>query len=133
MRETPTRPVEKHKHAAFLNKAHEFYDEMKHAESERNWSAASLNGIHCMISTADALCTYYLGKRSAGFKHEDAAWLVGQTGLPNCTEKAKQFLDVIRLKNLVEYEADEPTENQALQIVKQVTRFYEWAVQQINR
>ena len=92
---------------------------------------ASLTAIHCTISCGDAL-SVFLGKRYAGQRHEEAVNLLKETRLPNCTEKSNQFLDVIRLKSLVEYQDDEPTENEARRLVLQARRFYQWAKQQLN-
>lgn len=124
--------TEKHKYAAYFNKATEFYYEMKHAETEGKWNAACLNAIHCAISCGDAVSTFFLGRRSSGQRHEDAALLIRETKLPGSEEKAKQFLDVIRLKNLVEYEADEAGENETRKLTKQTERIYAWAKQQLH-
>lgn len=129
MKDIQTKPVDKYKHAGFLRKADSFYRAMKTAESNDDWNAASLNAIHCAISSSDAVTAYVLGERSAGQKHEDAAALLQKTGLPEAHDKARQFLDIVQLKTLIEYEPEEPSENQARQITKQTERFYNWAKQ----
>ena len=124
-----TRKIPKERFSTYLSKAQDFYSMMKNSEEEENWNAAALAAIHCIISCSDALTTFYLEIRSTGQKHEDAAHLLKQTKLPGVEEKTKQFLDVLSLKNLVEYEAGEPSENQARQMIKQTERFYAWARQ----
>lgn len=99
---------------------------MKNAEQNHDWNLASLNAIHCTISCADAITTFYLGKHAAGQRHEDVIVLLKQTRLPGVEEKAKQLLDVLALKTLVEYEPEEPTENEARTMIKQAERIYAW-------
>ncbi|HLD76130.1 MAG TPA: hypothetical protein VI874_03865 [Candidatus Norongarragalinales archaeon] len=121
-----TRPVKKDRFSTYLRKAEEFFIEMKHAESEARWNAASLNGIHCVISSADALSVAFLGLRSAGQRHENAEQLIRKTGVPGCDEKAKQFLQVTNWKTLVEYSDEEPSEKDARRMVLQSERFFSW-------
>lgn len=99
---------------------------MKNAEGESKWSAASVNAIHCAICASDALCTYFLGLRSTSQRHEDAAALIKETKLPDCDEKARQFLDITNLKNLVEYSDEEPSEKEARRMILQTDRFFSW-------
>ena len=127
-----TRPVSKHKSLVYWRKAEEFYIEMKHAGSEARWNAASLNAIHCAISSADALSVAFLGLRSASQRHEDAEQLIRKTGAAGCEEKAKQFVQVTNLKALVEYSDDEPTEKDARRIVLQTERFFSWVKSKLN-
>ncbi len=124
--EPRTRAAEKHKYRAFWDKADELYSLMKYAESEGKWNAASVNAIHCAICASDALCTYFLGRRSAGQRHEDAAAVIKDTRLPDAGEKAKQFLDITNLKNLIEYSDGVLSEKNAKKIVLQTERFYSW-------
>ena len=131
MGEIRTQKIPKERYSTYLSKARDFYDAMKNAEEEENWNAAALSAIHCIISSNDALTTFFLELRSVGQKHEDALQLLKQTKLPGVEEKAKQFLDVLSLKNLVEYEASEPSENQAMQMIKQAERFYGWVKQNL--
>ena len=121
-----TRPVDKHKYRAFWGKAVELYSLMQIAEKEEKWNAAVVNAIHCTICASDALCTYFLGKRSAGQRHEDAAAVIKDTHLPGADEKAKQFLDITNLKNLVEYSDEAPSEKNAKRILLQTERFFSW-------
>ncbi len=121
-----TRPVDKHKFRSFWDKADELYSMMKIAEEEEKWNAAAINAIHCAICASDALCTFVLGKRSAGQRHEDAASVIKDTRLPGADEKAKQFLDITNLKTLVEYSDEAPSEKNARRMILQTERFYAW-------
>ncbi len=100
---------------------------MKLAEEGEEWNAACLNAIHCTISSADAVTVFYLGLRSTGQGHEEAAKLLAKTGLESANEKIRQFSDVLRLKTMVEYETEEPTEKEARRIITQANRFHQWA------
>lgn len=63
-----TEKLSKQQYRIYLDKAEEFYKLMKHAQSEKLWTGAGLNGIHCAISACDALTTFYLGRRAVGQK-----------------------------------------------------------------
>lgn len=56
-----------------------------------------------------------------------------RTGLPEAQEKARQLLDVLQLKTLVEYEPEEPTENEARTMLKQAERFFQWAKNSLRK
>jgi len=133
MRQATARDIDKHKYAQYLRKASSFYQGMKKAEENEDWNLAALNAIHCVISSADAVTTFYLGQHSAGQRHEDVIALLGQTRLPGIEEKARQILDVLRLKTLVEYEPEEPTENEARAMAKQAERIFKWARDSLER
>ncbi len=120
------RPVGKEKFRAYFHKAEEFYSLMKRSMDDEKWNGASLCAVHCAISSFDALTVYHLGVRSAGQRHEDVVKLVRQTGIAGSEEKIKQFLDVVRLKNLVEYDADEPSEGESRRACLQSERLFLW-------
>lgn len=132
MKEVKTRKIAKHEYASFLRKAESFYNGMKQAEQSEDWNLACLNAIHCTITSIDAITTFFLEERSAGQKHEDVVELLKQTKLPDAQEKARQVLDILALKTMVEYEPTEPTENQARQITKQAQRVHQWAKQTLK-
>ncbi|MBI3588221.1 HEPN domain-containing protein [Candidatus Micrarchaeota archaeon] len=129
MKEVQVRKIDGHKYAAYLHKAISFFQSMEAAEAEENWNGASLAAVHCAISSCDAVTTYFLGERSAGQRHEDAASLLKKINNPEMQEKARQFLSIIDRKTLIEYEPDEPSESEARQIIKQAQRFHNWAKQ----
>ncbi|MFH1200666.1 MAG: HEPN domain-containing protein [Candidatus Micrarchaeota archaeon] len=132
MRELRTRKVDKRDYRGFLRKAESFYSGMKHAGEEGDWNLACLNAVHCVISSVDAVTTFYLGERSAGQRHEDAAGLLRQTSLPNVSDKTRQVLDILAQKTMVEYDPTEPTENEARHLLKQAGRVHQWAKQAVS-
>ncbi|MBI5036520.1 HEPN domain-containing protein [Candidatus Micrarchaeota archaeon] len=120
--------VEKHRFAAYIKKADEFFQSLKEAVQAGRWEAAGLAAIHCVISSSDALTTYHLQQRSASERHQDAAQLLKRLPLPGgLQDKIKQFIDVLEMKNQVEYDAVPTSEKDALQMAKQAERFYSWA------
>ncbi len=130
------RESEKFRYKIFLEKAGEFHIEMLLAKQEGRWNAVGLNGVHCVISASDALTTYFLGKRSAGERHEDAAELLSEIQDINRTElkeKVNQLLGVLQQKNLVEYAGELLPEPKAILLAKQAERIYEWAKSKLPR
>lgn len=132
MSESRVRKVGKHEYRGFLSKAESFYAGMKRAEEDQDWNLACLNAVHCVISSVDAVTTFYLGERSAGQRHEDAVELLRRTGLPGVQDKIRQVLAVLEQKTAIEYDPDEPTENEARQLLKQAERVHQWARQSIT-
>ncbi len=121
------RQIDKGKYGNYLQKATEFYHTMKKAEEDEEWNAVALNAIHCAISSFDALTVFYLGVRSSGQRHEDVTQVIKKTNLESVDEKIKQFTEVIRLKTMVEYDVEQPSENEARRIALQTERIHAWA------
>jgi len=121
------RKVDKDLYKIYLEKADEFFNIMKYAQSQNLWAATGLNGIHCAISICDALTAFYLGERSASARHEDVIVLLRKIGIKEMENKIKQVLSILSVKNLVEYEAREFGKSDASKIATQVERLYVWA------
>lgn len=111
----------------YLQKAERFCQMMRAAAAANNWEGAALAAVHTAISTVDAVTVFYLGQRSRGQKHEDAAALLSATAILGIAEKRRQFLDILRLKNAVEYEARTTRRAEAEQAALQAERLFLWA------
>ena len=122
-----TEKIDKQKYSAYFRKATSFFMLMKEALNDSNWAGSALAGIHCAISSADALTSFHLGERSRGERHEDVISLLKQANIPGTDEKCRQFSAILSVKNLVEYEARDFYEEDALKLAKLVERFYSWA------
>ncbi len=122
------RHMEKSKYKIYLQKAREFYDEMGDALANERWNAVGLNGIHCLISSCDALTVYFLGKRSASQSHEGAVKLLNELDIDERTKRDRlgQALSILQPKTRVEYEGELFTEKEARTMAKRVERFYGW-------
>jgi len=115
----------------YLKKAKEFYQTMYQAEKSENWNAVGLNGVHCVISLIDVVLVKYSGIRSAEKDHMKVIDLLilsvaGQ--IENLEQKAQAARRIIAKKNLVSYENREFLKAEALDLIKQVQRFYEWVI-----
>lgn len=124
---TKTRKLNKARHAVYLKKAAEFERGMEDASARKDWNAVGLNAVHTVISSADALTTFYLGERSTGDSHVDVVDLLRQLPLEDSKEKAHQAFQVLNEKNLIEYEDTDFDAASATRIEKQARRFHEWA------
>ena len=119
--------VEHAKSAIYLRKADEFGAAMVQAAAAKNWNAVGLNAIHAVISATDALTSFHLGKRSRSQDHEDVIVLLRELPLEDVSAKASQALEVLRLKNRVEYEARLFEEDEANVVQLRAERFLAWA------
>ena len=116
----------------YLKKAKEFYQTMYQAEKAENWNAVGLNGVHCVISLIDAILVKYSGMCSAEKDHMAVVDLLAASlNIDNISQKSQTARRVIAKKNLVEYEARPFIKPEAIDMIKQVQRFYEWAVDKL--
>ncbi len=118
--------VPRHLASNYLRKATENAHTMKQALQHGAWNTACLLAVHCLISSADALTVHHLGAHSKSQRHQDAVQIIQSTGLPGIDEKCRQFLNVLELKNEVEYKHDLIPEKKAREMVEQAERFYQW-------
>jgi len=129
-----TKTVNESDCAVYLKKAKEFYQTMYQAEKAQNWNAAGLNGVHCIISLIDAILVKHAGMRSADSDHMAVVDLLTSQAaerIEGLTQKAQAARRIIAKKNLIEYENRDFIKSEALDMIKQVQRFYDWAVMQI--
>jgi hypothetical protein len=106
VREIRTRAVNRGFYAHYLKKGEEFYRAMEHSFQRGDWNACVVNAIHCAISSADALCLFYLGFRHAGEKHHDVLQLIEQIDFDSreINSKNRQLTSLLQIKNSAEYE-----------------------------
>ena len=133
-REYKTKTVDESDYIVYLKKAKEFYQTMYQAEKAENWNAAGLNGVHCVISLLDTILVKYAGVRSTGDDHMvvvDVLTSAVANKIKDITQKSETARRVIAKKNLIEYENRDFIKREALDMIKQVQRFYDWAIKQV--
>lgn len=111
----------------YLKKATDNYEQMLTAIQVNNCNAAATLAIQCAISSADAICVFEKGIRSVSQDHFDVCDLVASLPIEEAKEKNKLLRKTIAKKNLVQYERRNIYKDEALEIVKTTTRFYQWA------
>ena len=129
-----TRTTNKSDYVIYLKKAKEFYQTMYQAEKSENWNAVGLNGVHCVISLIDAILVRHAGMRSTADDHMVVIDMLTSTianKIQDVSQKAQTARRIIAKKNLIEYGNRDFTRNEALDMIKQVQRFYDWAVKQM--
>lgn len=126
---TGPRPGEVRKTAyrVYWKKAIDFHGLVPAALTAENLNGAGLAAIHSVISACDALTAFHLGPRSKGQSHGEVAELLGELDLEGVREKVAQVNEVLRLKNLVEYEDREISRQEALRLVRHAERVLSWA------
>ena len=129
-----TRLAEKSAYMIYRNKAKEFYNTMYQAEKAENWNAVGLNGVHTIISLIDAILVKYSGMRSSEENHMAVIDLLTSSvgnRIKDLAKKSQTAKRVIARKNVIAYENREFSRNDALDMIKQVERFYRWAMDQL--
>ena len=126
-----TRPTGKSEYSIYRNKAKEFYQTMYQAEKAGNWNAVGLNGVHTVISLIDAILVKYSGIRSSEENHMAVIDLLTSSignRIKDVVKKSQTAKRVIAKKNVIAYENREFLRSDALDMIKQVERFYRWAM-----
>jgi len=112
----------------YLKKAEDNYAQMLSALENNNYNAVGTLAVQCVISSADAISVYEKGARSISQDHFDVCDLVGSITLPEAREKSNLLKRIIAKKNLIQYERRSMHQSEAIEVVKTVTRFYQWVV-----
>ena len=110
----------------YLKKATDNYEQMLAAIQGDNCNAAATLAVQCAISSADAICVSEKGVRSISQDHFDVCDLVSSLPLEEAKEKSKLLRKIVSKKNLVQYERRNIYKDEALEMVKITTRFYQW-------
>jgi hypothetical protein len=122
-----TYPVDRRRHGLFLQRADELAASMESSESKGLTIAAGVAAVQCAIACADAVCVAYLGERSAGKSHEEAAELLAQSGAPGARERASQLKRILTLKSAVEYSDRELAPAESRTLIDRTRRLHQWA------
>jgi len=105
---------------------------MHQAKDRNKWNAVGLNGVHCTISSNDALLVFYAGIRSAREDYNVAVELLSSpVKFPEVKSKSQILRRILARKNLIEYENRGFTQKEALDIIKLVDRFYRWVKEKL--
>jgi len=112
-----------------VRKSDQFERAAVHAAAKEDWDAAVANAVHSAISMADALAVFYLGKRSAAQEHEESAALLFQLGIDRreVGRAASHPTELLKVKNLAEYEERLLGQRDSEQAMKHLSRFTAWA------
>jgi hypothetical protein len=100
---------------------------MNRAAAEGAWNPVGLLGVHCVISTCDALTVQLSGQRWGGQDHSGVVGMVDSLGLPDADAALRQVTRVLEAKNRVEYESREFTRTEAEKVRQSVSRVRSWA------
>ena len=118
--------------ADYFKKATDNYEQMLAAIQADNSNAAATLAVQCAISSADAICVFEKGVRSISQDHFDVCDLVASLPLEEAKEKSNLLRKIVSKKNLVQYERRNIYKDEALEMVKVTTRFYQWVKESIG-
>jgi len=124
--------VEKQLYTIYLNRAQQLYASLRHAEKNEHWASVGVNAVHCAISLNDAITVYSLGQRNAGEDHATAAALLYKVSFDGADAQSKNLARIIAKKTVIEYEERDFRQSDALDILKQVERFYQWGISKLS-
>ncbi|TBR22005.1 hypothetical protein EPO15_08870 [bacterium] len=121
--------------SSYLDKAKEFESSMLDEYRAGRWNAAALAGIHASISATDAVLGKLAGQRSAAEDHHVVvdilrAKLSSRVAKEKLDDQLRRLGRVLGLKNLVEYESRSFNQTDCDSLVKDVSRYLDWAKSQ---
>ncbi len=126
-----TEQVEKSSFKDFKLKATDFYRGMDVAQEAGLWHTMGVAAVHTTISIGDALTTNYLGIRSTADDHRLAKEILLKIPIDGMEQYSNVYGRIVAKKNAITYERRSFAEKEALEIVKQAQRFYDWAIKQL--
>ena len=114
-----------------LRDARRFWDVAEAVDDPEHGNQAASNAILAAIAANDAVCMFLGRRRPAGDSHSEAAQVLQEIcqstqWAPEAAEKARQLLELTRLKNAVQYHGTPLRREQIGKIMKQAERFIEW-------
>jgi hypothetical protein len=102
---TPRREEDRLSARSYMEKARQSSAAMHLALEEGLWNAAGENGVRCAIHACDALTVAIGGVRSSSKNHEDAARLLVEVVKgKDVKEMSNRLLEIIRMKNPIDYD-----------------------------
>ena len=117
----------------YLKKATDNYQQMLSAVQTDNFNAAATLALQCVISSADAMCVFEKGIRSISQDHFDVCDLVASLPIDEAKGRSRLLRKIIAKKNLIQYERRSIRKDEALEVVKSATRFYQWVLAHIQQ
>ena len=122
-----TRDVPKAQYSNYLKRSDECLISSRMACERGEWNASAINAIHAVIAMSDAMCVYFLGKRSSSEDHNDAAKLFKSVKADeDTTVNANRISRVLRMKNMAEYEERLVTRSEAEKMLQDAERLAEF-------
>jgi len=122
-----TRDIEKPLYINFLKRALECLNAAKTSFAIQEWNASTISAIHSCIAACDAMCVYFLGKRSRGESHNDAVKLFKT--IENSKEidtNSSRISRILSIKNMAEYEERLVFRSEAEKILKDCERLLDY-------
>jgi hypothetical protein len=121
-----TEVVPKSRYAVYLRRAEEFGARMTRAASQQAWNSVGLLGVHCVISSCDALTVRLAGQRWSGQGHAGVYGVVSALELPEASVALRHISNVLDQKNRIEYESREYSREEAIAVSRAASRFLSW-------
>lgn len=123
-----TRDVEKSLYANYLKRAEECCHAAKNSFEAQEWNAATISAIHACIAASDAMCIYFLGKRSASENHNETAALFKTIKADDeeINTNTNRISRILSIKSMAEYEDRLVFRTEAEKVLRDCERFLEY-------
>lgn len=124
-----TTSTDRNRYRIFLSRASEFLASAQESRAAGRRQAATSNAVHAGIAAADAVAVFFLGRRSAPQRHEDAVGLLATLDLSRSEvePRERQLRRLLALKTKSEYLDEAVSAQEAEEAVLAAERLVEWA------
>lgn len=130
----PTKDVDKIYYSNYLRKAMECFHAAKSSFTKQEWNAVAISIIHCCIAARDAMCVYFLGKRSISDNHNETAVLFKTIGSSEeINTNTNRIMRILRIKNMAEYEERLVFKSEAEKILHDCERFLDFVNKELPK
>jgi hypothetical protein len=114
-----------------MTQARRFWDVAEASHDPEHANQAASNAIHAVIAANDALCLYLLHERPGGRSHTEASRMLqrackGTRWERQASTKARQYAQIVQLKNAAQYEGQVLRPDEVERIMTQAERFLSW-------
>ena len=127
--------VERNLSVNYLKRAGECLSGARAAFEDKKYDLSAIDSVHCGISSADALCVYFLECRHTGEKHEEVAELIKTIkGIKHDEAKAlgDRIVKILRMKNMAEYEERSVKPKEAETLIQNAQKLFEMVKEKLR-
>lgn len=127
--------VERNLYVNYLKRAEECLFGARAAFEEKKYDLCAIDSVHCGISSADALCVYFLECRHTGEKHEEVVELIKtikEIKYDRIKALGDKIVKILRMKNMAEYEERSVKPKEAESLLQNAQKLFEMVKEKLS-
>ena len=136
MKQSNLKKISRNDYLIYKEKAVQALKTMELAYNAKLWAASAREAVFACINSADALLAKYAGMRNISKNHMDVVDLISKGNylkIESAKNQANRLRKVIAQKNLADYENKPFNEKKASDIRINATKFFDWAMDLLEK